>query len=171
MKYLNFFMFQIHLVIHHTLSVVSVSLSEEEVRGWLEVSTNVSNWAGLYVGNSSYKDKNSINMSLFLRYSGAAHNWAQLSQLPFYQRTVLQQWMSFCFYLGYRIINAYLFIHGMGEFICLDFKLHMIKTWNVFLHYANQLTQMRACCLKQVYLSVVYPLLRDGGVIWVKFFL
>lgn len=72
----TFLCFQIHFVLHHTLSVVSVSLSEEDVRGRLEVSANVSNWPGLCVGNSSsYKDKNSINMLLFFfSYSRAAHN-------------------------------------------------------------------------------------------------
>lgn len=134
----------IHFVTHHTSSVVSVSLSEEDVRGRLEVPASVSNWPGLCVGNcSSYKDKNSINMLLlFFRYSRTAHNWAQLSLLPSYQSTVLQQWMSFCYYLGYRIINAHLFIHCTGEFICLDFKLHMIKTREHIIHYPIQLTQM-----------------------------
>lgn len=108
---------------NHTLSVVSVSLSEEDVGGWLEVS----NWAGC----PSYKDKTRINMLLFSRYSSTTH-WLSSAVFAAFllDQSCNNEWVFF-YYWGCRIVNALLFIHRVEEFICS--AAYDWKTWSIFI--------------------------------------
>lgn len=63
----------------------------------------------------------------------------------------------------------------MGEFICSDFELHMIKTQHIYIYifftFPNPAETEEHALQSKFYLSVLSPPLGGQRVVWMKFLL